>query len=321
MMTRLKKISPVFYFFFIGIFFILGGAYLGSNLLFSSRVSAATSQTINPDFQKVYPPEIPPDITFATEKVPLETFDVFERVDREFLVNTYWHSFMLLSFKRAGRWFPVIEPILKKNGIPDDFKYISIIESGLANAISPAGAVGFWQFMESSANMYGLEVNNEIDERYDVEKATEAACKYIRDARRILGSWTLAAASYNMGMAGVSRQLQRQKINSYYDLYLNEETSRYLARVIAIKAIMQNPAKYGYNLTGHDLYPPYKKKKVAVTGRVNDLIDFSIKQGYNYKILKLYNPWLRESMISNKKGKKYLISFPVKEADELAVIK
>lgn len=262
------------------------------------------------DVQKVYPPPMPANLSFAGETVPTEMFDIYERVDREFIVNTYYHSYMILSFKRAGRWFPVIEPILKKNGIPDDFKYISIIESGLTNAVSPASAVGFWQFIESSANLFGLEVNNEVDERYNVEKSTEAACKYLKMAYNNLGSWTLAAASYNMGIAGVGKQLTRQKTNSYYDLLLNDETSRYLARVIAVKEIMHSPMKYGYYMTSDDQYKPLKMKNVEITGRIDNLIDFSIKQGYNYKLLKLYNPWLRENCLTNKAGKKYVISFP-----------
>lgn len=271
---------------------------------------AETVTNKNPEFQKVFPPPMPENPSFAGEKVPVEFFDIYERLDREFIVNTYYHSFMLLSFKRAGRWFPVIEPILKKNGIPDDFKYIAIIESGLQNVTSPADAVGFWQFIESSAGRFGLEVNDEVDERYDVEKSTEAACRYIKEAYDQLGSWTLAAASYNMGIFGVDRQLTRQKTNSYYDLLLSDETSRYLARVIAVKEIMYNPQKYGYFMTANDQYKPLKIKKVKVSGRIDDLISFSIKQGYNYKLLKLYNPWLRESFLSNKKGKTYEISFP-----------
>ena len=263
-----------------------------------------------PQGYKIVTPQIPDDITFAGEKTPVEDFEVMERIDREFIVNTYWHSSTIISIKRANRWFPVIEPILKKNDVPDDFKYLSVAESGLDNVISPVGATGFWQFMEGTAEKYGLEVNSEVDERYHVEKSTEAACQYLNDAYKKFGSWTLAAASYNMGMAGVNNQLERQKANSYYNLILNSETSRYIARVVAIKHILQDPEKYGFAIEEDEMYEPLDYEEVTVNGSVADFADYAAEYGINYKILKTYNPWLRDRSLSNRMGKTYRIKIP-----------
>jgi membrane-bound lytic murein transglycosylase D len=263
-----------------------------------------------PQGYKIISPDFPDDLSFAGEPVPLDHFEVYERTDREFLTNTYWHSATILSIKRANRWFPLIETILKKNGVPDDFKYIAVIESGLANAISPAGATGFWQFMEGTGLEYGLEINKEVDERYNVEKSTEAACRYLWNAYRRFGSWTLAAASYNMGMNGVERQLNRQRTRNYYNLLLNEETSRYMFRVLALKEIMSYPEKYGFMVTENKKYPPLRTVDDVVSTSIPDLIDYSIRKGYNFKILRYYNPWLRDSMLNNKAGKSYTIKFP-----------
>jgi membrane-bound lytic murein transglycosylase D len=185
-------------------------------------------------------------LNFAGEKVPLEKFDIRERVEREFIVNSYWHSFTILAIKRSARFFPVIEPILKEYGIPDDFKYLAVIESGLANVVSSAGASGIWQLMKDPAESFGLEVNSEVDERYHIEKATKAACRYLLMAHSRFNNWTLAAASYNMGMSGVERQLERQYTRDYYELHLNEETSRYMGRILSLKEIMKKPESYGF---------------------------------------------------------------------------
>ena len=190
---------------------------------------------------KVYAIDLPEKLDFAGERVPIEDPDVYERLDREFLINTYWQSNGLLYIKRANKYFPIIEPILKRNNIPDDFKYLALIESGLTNAVSPAGASGFWQFMKSAAKEYGLEVGDQVDERYHLEKATQAACDYLNAAKRSTGSWTMAAAAYNAGVAGMNRQANLQETNNYYDLWLNNETSRYVFRILAVKEIMKNP--------------------------------------------------------------------------------
>ena len=244
--------------------------------------------------------------------MPLDNFEVRERMDREFIVNTYYHSFTILAMKKANRYFPVIEPILKENGIPDDFKYVAVIESGLSNVISPAGATGYWQFMEEAGNKYGLEINDEVDQRYDLKKSTEAACLYIKDARDQFGSWTMAAASFNMGTNGVEKQMARQKTNNYYNLVLGEETSRYIARIIAIKTILQHPENYGFAITKEDLYPPLPTYEISINEPINDLADFAIEKGINYKILKMYNPWLRDNVLTNKARKTYTIEMPVK---------
>ena len=265
-----------------------------------------------PQDYKIVQPPIPEHLDFAGEKVPLDNFEVRERMDREFIVNTYYHSFTILAMKKANRYFPVIEPILKENGIPDDFKYVAVIESGLSNVISPAGATGYWQFMEEAGNKYGLEINDEVDQRYDLKKSTEAACLYIKDARDQFGSWTMAAASFNMGTNGVEKQMARQKTNNYYNLVLGEETSRYIARIIAIKTILQHPENYGFAITKEDLYPPLPTYEITINEPINDLADFAIEKGINYKILKMYNPWLRDNVLTNKARKTYTIEMPVK---------
>ncbi len=270
----------------------------------------ATDKVFHKDYRIVAPP-VPEDANFAGELMPLDNFEVFERLEREFIVNTYWHSNSILFLKRAARWFPVIEPILDKNGIPDDFKYVCMIESNLTNAISPANAVGFWQFLKSTGKRYGLEINSNVDERYHVEKATEAACKYLLDAYEEFGNWTLAAASYNMGIEGVKKQIRRQKTNNYYNLVLSNETSRYIPRTVATKYMMENPEKFGFYISEMEKYQPYSYFNVPVDMPVKDLADFAHKYGINYKILKMLNPWLRDNYLKNRSRKEYLIKIPV----------
>lgn len=267
-------------------------------------------QTYVNDQYKVFSLPIPEQVDFAGEKVPLDQSDVKEKLDRELLVNTYWHSNTFLMIKRANRWFPVIEPILKEEGIPDDFKYLALIESGFTNVVSPAGASGFWQFMKSTGKSYGLELNDEVDERYHVEKATRAACKYLHDAYEKHGSWSLVAASYNMGMAGVGRQLDRQKASNYWDLLLNEETSRYVYRILAVKEIMRDPGSYGFHIRQVDLYEPYATQSVVVDSSITDLAEWSKEKGFSYKTLKQLNPWLRETTLTIKPGNSYEIQIP-----------
>ncbi len=259
---------------------------------------------------KIFSLNTPSELNFSGERVPLEILDVRERMDRELLVNTYWQSQSLLFHKRANRWFPVIEPILKKNGVPDDFKYLAVIESGLTNAVSPAGATGFWQILKDTGREFGLEINNEVDERYHVEKSTEAACRYLRSAYNQYGSWTMAAASYNMGMSGLRRQTERQKVDGFYDLLLNDETSRYLFRILAAKEIVGKPAQYGFHFRPRDLYEPYATNTVILDTAVTDFADFALEYGVNYKVLKILNPWLRESFLTNPENKAYDIQLP-----------
>jgi len=258
----------------------------------------------------VYALSVPENLNFAGEPMPLSDPDVLERMDRELLVNTYWQSNALLMFKRANKYFPVIEPILKKHGIPDDFKYLAVIESGLTNAVSPAGARGVWQIMKTTGREFGLEVNDNVDERYNLELATEVACDYLKKAKDKLGSWTLAAASYNAGMAGVANRLKDQNVTDYYDLLLGEETGRYMFRIVALKEILNHPDKYGFNFRYKDLYKPIPTYKVSVDTAVTDFVKFSEQFGINYKILKLHNPWLREPHLNNNSRKEYFIEIP-----------
>jgi hypothetical protein len=258
----------------------------------------------------VYAISIPENLDFAGEIVPLSDPDVYERMDRELLVNTYWQSNGLLMFKRAEKYFPVIEPILKKYGVPDDFKYLAVIESGLINVVSPAGARGVWQIMPATAKENGLEVNENVDERYNLEKSTEVACKYILKSKESLGSWTLAAAAYNAGNSGISKRLEEQEVSNYYDLLLGEETGRYIFRIIALKEILNHPQKYGFNFTDDDLYKDIPTYTVTVDTAVTDFTAFAKRFGINYKILKIHNPWLREPKLNNKTRKVYSIEIP-----------
>ncbi|GLB49881.1 lytic transglycosylase domain-containing protein [Neptunitalea lumnitzerae] len=266
------------------------------------------------EITKIYALQIPDSLSFSGELMPTDDPEVLERIDRELLVNTYWQSNALLLFKRSEKYFPVIEPILKKHGVPDDFKYLAVIESGLQNVTSPAGAKGFWQFMESTAREYGLEVNSNVDERYNLKLATEAACEYLKDAKERLGSWTLAAAAYNAGQSGISNQLERQEASNYYDLLLGAETGRYVFRILAIKEIMSNPDKYGFQFEKSDLYKEVPSYEVKVDTAVKDFVAFSKKFDINYKILKVHNPWLRDTYLNNKSRKVYYIEIPEKGA-------
>jgi hypothetical protein len=253
----------------------------------------------------------PTEVDFAGEKAPLQISDVRERLDRELLINANLDATTALIIKRANRVFPIIEPILAKYGVPDDFKYLAVIESGLVNAVSSAGARGVWQFMPETAKEKGMEVNDIVDERYHLEKSTEAACRYLLAAKEKFGSWTLAAASYNGGMNGITKRIEEQKVTNYYDLALTEETSRYVFRILALKEIMRQPAKYGFSIYTSDLYTQIPTKKVAVDSSITDLTGFAISQGINYKILKIHNPWLRDKKLVNPTKKRYEIEIPL----------
>ncbi len=281
--------------------------------IFSSNDHRTENQTYQDKFNedyRVYSINLPETLDFCGENVPVTDQDVYERLDRELLVNTYWQSNSLLYHKRANKWFPIIEPILKENGIPDDFKYLALVESGLMNVVSSAGAVGFWQLLKTTGQQYGLEVNEVIDERYNVVKSTEAACKYLLEAHDRYGNWTLAAASYNMGMNGVDRQLKRQDARTYFDLLLNDETSRYVFRILAAKEIHEHPTRYGFHYRLKDLYVPQETYTLKVDTGIQDLVSFAKTHKVNYKILKIFNPWLRDSFLANKSGRKYEILLP-----------
>jgi len=259
----------------------------------------------------VYALPLPERMDFAGEPVPLDNPDIRERLDRELLVNTYWQSNMLLLIKRTHKFFPLIEPLLKKHGLPDDFKYLAVAESGLMNVRSSAGAAGFWQFLKTTGKEYGLEINSYVDERYNLELATKVAAEYLKDSKERFGSWTMAAAAYNAGNGGIQRQLERQKSDSnYYNLLLNNETSRYVFRILAIKEILSNPRQYGFNYRQKDLYKAVPTYVVKVDTAVTDFADFAHQFGISYKILKIHNPWLRETYLRNASGKEYLIEIP-----------
>ena len=261
-------------------------------------------------YYKIFAIDIPDELDFCNEPVPVQRYDVRESFDREILINTYWQSQTLMFFKRANRWFPAIEKILKKYNLPDDLKYISIIESGLMNVKSPAGAEGFWQFMKPTAKSYGLEINDEVDERFNLEKSTEAVCKYFQDAYKIYKNWTLVAASYNVGMGVLSKELQNQKVSSYYDLFLNDETGRYVYRILAVKLLLNNPRSYGFYFRKKDLYPVIPTYSVNIDSTVDDLALFSKHFNITYKLLKEFNPWIIGYTLSNKNKKSYTFIIP-----------
>jgi len=257
--------------------------------------------------------KIPDNLEFAGEKVPLYKPDIKERIDRELLVNTYWQSNGLLWLKRTHKYFPIIEPILKEKGVPDDFKYLAVIESNLRNVTSPQGAKGFWQLLKAAAKENGLEVNENVDERYHLEKATRAACDYLIKAKKKFGTWTLAAAAYHDGNGGLNKKLSEQRVSSYYDVLAGENTQRYVPRILAAKEILSNPKKYGFEFDEEDLYTLQPSYPVKVDTVITNIAVFAKKFGINYKELKLYNPWLRENKLNNKSRKVYHINIPEKK--------
>lgn len=300
-MNVFKK--PLFYFFSLLVAVSL-------SLAFSSDDNLKPSNLIF-DYN-VYALPIPENLNFSEEPLPLDLPDIRERMDRELLVNTYWQSNSLLLFKRAHKYFPIIEPILEQYGIPDDFKYLAVIESGLQNVTSPAGAKGFWQIMKSTGKEYGMEINSNVDERYHLKLSTHLACQYFLKAKEKFGSWTLAAASYNAGISGIASELNRQSVSNYYDMLLGQETGRYVFRIVALKEIMKHPLNYGFNFKKEDLYSYAPTYEVEVDTAVSDFVEFAKNFGLNYKQLKLHNPWLRDDFLNNKSRKKYLIELPKK---------
>ena len=265
------------------------------------------------DTYKIKALKLPPNLNLAGERVPLEMPDIKERMDRELLVNTYWQSNGLLLIKRANKYFPILEPLLKKYGIPDDFKYLCVAESALIDETSSAGAAGFWHFMKGTGKEFGLEINKNVDERYDIEKSTKVAAAYLKKSYERFGSWSLAAAAYNAGNARVARSLKTQGVTSYYDVLLPNETERYVLRIIALKEVLSNPKKYGFIFDQNDLYTLPKTRIVKVDTIITNIALFAKKFGTNYKELKIHNPWLRQNKLNNKSRKMYEIKIPVKE--------
>lgn len=264
----------------------------------------------NAQYYKIVSLPIPDTLSFCGEQVPLDIFYVRESLDQELSVNTYWHSSTLQLIKRANRWFPIIDSILSSNNIPTDFKYVAVIESGLKNVVSPAGATGFWQFMKSTGKEYDLEIDSEVDERYNVTKSTVAACEYLHKSYAIYNDWNLVAASYNAGMNGINRLMDIQDAESYYDLLTSEETSRYVYRALAIKLILENPEDYGFYIQKDELYLPIPVHYVEVNDKVDSWADFAKENGISYKLLKYFNPWLRDKDLRNRKKKTYQIAIP-----------
>ncbi len=281
--------------------------FLFGNAAFNTRRDSVKSEVP----YLVTSPTIPDKFLFAGQEIDLTRYDMRERMDRELTAFTYLHSSTMLIVKRANRYFPVIEPILKANGIPDDFKYLAVIESNLSMlARSPAGAAGMWQFMQSTGREYGLEVNANIDERYHLEKATVAACKYLKESYAKYGNWLCVAAAYNGGQRRISAELQRQQVNQAEDLWLTEETSRYMFRLMAGKAVVSNPRQYGFLLKKEHLYPPMPYKEINISTEISDLIEFARTQGITYAQLKTANPWLRDSTLANKSQRTYVLKIP-----------
>lgn len=257
---------------------------------------------------------IPKSLSFAGESVPLKRIDVKEQLERELIVNTFYHSSTVLLLKNIDRYFSIIEPILKKNNIPDDFKYLAVAESRLSpTVVSPSGAVGLWQFLKGTAKDCKLEVNKEVDERYNIEKSTQAACDYLNYQYKYFKNWTNVAASYNTGRKNVTNQFERQKANYYYDILWNQETARYVYRIIAMKVVINNPTTYGFYVSKK--HPIIKTNKIKIKGTIKSWADFAHKHKTSYKTLKNFNPWLRESYLTNKDKKTYEITLPVKTKD------
>lgn len=298
----------------LGVGFLLGAAFF-AGLAFNAK-DHDTPVEVNDDGRlqyKWYAPQVPKSMAFAGEKVPLDRWEIKERLDRELIINYYAHGSTLYILKLSTRVFPTIEKILKQNGVPDDFKYLCVAESSLQNPTSPAGAVGYWQFMNATGKQYGLQINDEIDERYHLEKATIAACKYLNAAYAKFGNWTAAAASYNCGSGGFSSQSSFQMSNSYYDLLLPEETNRYVFRILALKQIISNATKYGFMLTDEDIYKPISTTTDTIRTSIENLAKYATDKGTNYKMLKILNPWMRDRKLTVKPTDTFLVQLPMKK--------
>ena len=259
----------------------------------------------------IYPISIPKKVSFAGEEITLDEDDLIERMDKEFLVNTYWQSNTILLIKRANKYFPQIEKILIDEGVPTDFKYLALIESGLENVTSPSGAKGFWQIMKTTGKEYGLEINSNVDERYNLNLSTRLACKYLKKARDKFGSWTLAAAAYNRGMNGVQNKIENQNQTAYENILFGDETKRYVFRIIALKNIVESPESFGFYIDEEQMYKPIEYKEIKIDKPINNISDFSKDLGLNYKNFKILNPWLLENHLNNNSRKVYTLSIPL----------
>jgi len=291
----------------------VAGAALVSTLAFNPPDDKDRLVEVQPDGRlqyKWYAPALPKKMSFAGEAVPLDRWEVRERLDRDILANYYMHGGLLYILKLTTRYFPEIEARLKANGVPDDFKYLCVAESSLQHLTSRAGAESFWQFLDATGKEYGLEINSEVDERYNVAKATDAACAYFIKAKEKFGSWTAAAASYNCGMGGYNSQATFQGSNNYYDLLLPEETNRYVFRILALKYLISGARQVGYILEKEDAYQPFKTRSITVTESIPNLATFAQEQGTSYKMIKILNPWLRDRSLTISKGNSYIIKLP-----------
>ncbi len=264
------------------------------------------------EFYKIKAIKLPSNLNLAGERVPIEKKDIRERMDRELLVNTYWQSNGLLLIKRANKYFPILEPLLKKYGLPDDFKFLALAESAFTDETSSAGAAGIWHFMKRTGKEYGLEINKNVDERYHIEKSTKVAAAYLKKSKERFNSWTLAAAAYNAGNYGIHKQLEKQQVTNYYDALLANETERYIFRIIALKEVISNPNKYGFIFDNEDLYTHTKTRVIKVDTVISNITLFAKKFGITYKELKIHNPWLRENKLNNASRKLYEIKIPVR---------
>lgn len=288
----------------------LGIIITGITLLNYQKSTWANDMKFISGHLQVISAEPPADLTFCDSPVPLDNFDVRERLDRELQRYVYFHSSTILQIKRAHRYNAIFKRILRENDIPEDFFYMAMAESALSNVTSPKGARGFWQFMKGTALQYGLEISETVDERYFPEKSTRAACRYLNDSYKQFGDWSLVAASYNMGAGGVAKAVRRQKKNNYYDLHLNSETSRYLFRILAYKIIMERPANYGFNLSKRQKYKPVPYRTVSVNENIEDLVQFALDNGSSYRMLKIMNPWLISDRLEVAPDKSYTLRFP-----------
>ena len=291
---------------------IIAGAFVPTETASAGEPPLSSTHTeAAGELSPVNSPEIPDHIIFAGKKISLDPLDMWERLDRELTAMSYTHGNTLLAIKRANRYFPVMAPILKEEGVPSDIIYLAAIESTLnPHAVSAAKAAGMWQFMPSTAKEYGLEVTDEVDQRYDVEKSTRAACRYLKDAFSKYGNWESVAASYNGGMGRVSKELAAQDATSAYDLWLASETMRYMFRLLAMKMIMEHPQKYGFRLTADQLYQPIEYTTVNVTGAIEDWPSWAKDHGIDYMTLREHNPWIRAKSLTNKSGKTYAVKIP-----------
>ena len=311
----MKKVLPLVFIALILLVISFIGSwhsfYKSSSVQFQpTKVDSTLSVRMDQDssgFENARSLPIPEYLEFAGEPVPLNDPDVWERLDRELHINVYWHTNTILMIKRANRWLSIIAEELKKDSIPDDFKYIVAIETNFQNDTSPRGAVGFWQFVNDAAKEKGLEITNEVDERYDPIKATRAAADYLKHAHEKFGSWSLAAASYNRGITGMMKAMEHQKENDYYALLLNEETSRYVFRILAAKLVLETPEKYGYIISPEHLYKPFETYSVEVTQTIPNLVDWAQEHAITYRQLKRYNPWLQSDQLTVGSGKTYSI--------------